>query len=88
MGSSTVERRDRAYGAIDPLNFTGPQHSAGPSLRAFAAENYRASGGPGVSDTEPGVRPASRPCVRERSAVSLVALGPAIVVAAARGRRV
>lgn len=64
-----------------------PRWSAG-SFEGFVRETWWPRGPAGVSDTAPGVRPASHPCVREGCAVSLVPLGPAILVAAALGRRV
>ena len=67
--------------------FREPMGSAG-SFEGFVRGTWCLLWPAGVSDTEPGVRPASHPCVREGFAVSLAPLGPAILVAAALGRRV
>ena len=100
-GSKRGVRKERARGHHDGNDGEWPGRY---DLRTFDRASYsvaRVAGhagrpgrsrllGPiGMSDTEPGVRPASRPCVSEAgSAVSLVPSGSAIVVVAARRRRV
>ena len=54
---------------------------------AFSTQEYRALRPTGASDTGLSVRPAWCPCVREGCAASLVALGPAVLVAAVRGAK-